>query len=197
MRTLIVYANYKENSFTSAIKDQVAETFHQNGHEVVIRNLYEIKFNPVLTKNDLESIENEIFPVDIMNEQKFIQWADLICFVYPIWWSGMPAILKGYLERVLVMGYAFEFKGDDVIPKLTNKKVAIFNSTGNKKVYKNEKHLEALNIITREAIFGFCGMKVIEHKYYQCCDKNNSVEVEKIMDDIKTTVETILKNNNF
>jgi hypothetical protein len=40
-------------------------------------------------------------------------------------------------------------------------------------------------------------MKVIEHKYYQCCDKNNSVEVEKIMDDIKTTVETILKNNNF
>lgn len=189
MKALIVYANYKENSFTSAIKDTLAETFHDEGYEVVIRNLYEIKFNPVLTKKDLESIEKEIFPVDIMNEQKFIQWADIICFVYPIWWSGMPAILKGYIERVLVMGYAFEFKGDEVIPKLKNKKVAIFNTTGTKQVYKNPKHIESLNIITRDAIFGFCGMEIIEHKYYQSVNKENQTEIQKIFEDIKTTVK--------
>ncbi|HNQ68615.1 MAG TPA: NAD(P)H-dependent oxidoreductase [Bacteroidales bacterium] len=185
MRALIIYANYKEPSFTSSIRDEIAETFHNNGHEVVVRDLYEIKFNPVLSKKDLESIANEVHPIDIMNEQKFIQWADIICFVYPIWWSGMPAILKGYIERVFVMGYAFEFKGDEVIPLLKNKKVAIFNTTSSKNVYKNDKSLEALNIITQDCIFGFCGMEVVEHKYFKAIIDASEKEKSKIFDEVK------------
>ncbi len=180
MKALIIYANYKENSFTSAIKDTLAEKFHNNGHEVVIRDLYEIKFNPVLSKTDLESIENEIFPVDIMNEQKFIKWADIICFVYPIWWSGMPAILKGYIERIFVQGYAFEFDGDIAIPKLVDKKVIIFNTTGSKNVLKDVKRIDALNTLTHECIFGFCGMKVVAHKYFGAVSKANDIEKKHI-----------------
>lgn len=185
MKALIIYANYKENSFTGAIKDTLAETFHNNGHEVVIRDLYDIKFNPVLSKKDLESIENEIFPIDIMNEQKFIQWADLICFVYPIWWSGMPAILKGYIERVFVQGYAFEFNQDIAIPKLNDKKVFIFNTTGSKNVLKDKNRIDALNTLTHECIFGFCGMKVVEHKYFAAVSKANEKEKEDIFKEVK------------
>lgn len=185
MRALIVYANYKEPSFTSNIRDVLAETFYNQGHEVVTRNLYEIKFNPVLSKKDLESIANEVFPVDIMNEQKFIQWADLICFVYPIWWSGMPAILKGYIERVFVMGYAFEFKGNSVIPLLNNKKVAIFNTTSPKDVYQDEESLNALNKITKDCIFGFCGMELVEHHYFKALSDEKEKEQAAVFKRVK------------
>lgn len=192
MKALIIYANYKEQSFTAAIRDRLAETFHQNGHEVVVRDLYEIKFNPVLSKRDLESIDNEIFPIDIMNEQKFIQWADLICFVYPIWWSGMPAILKGYVERVLVMGYAFEFAGDVVIPKLQNKKIAIFNTTGFKNVYKDKVKLDALNTITQDCIFGFCGMQTVEHKYFTAISKATEEDKKAIFEEVEAIATSLL-----
>lgn len=192
MKALIIYANYKEDSFTGAIKNTLAETFHKNGHEVVIRDLYEIKFNPVLSKKDLEAIEKEIFPIDIMNEQKFIQWADLICFVYPIWWSGMPAILKGYIERVFVQGYAFEFDQNDAIPKLTDKKIAIFNTTGSKKVLKDQKRIDALNTITRDCIFGFCGMQVIEHKYFTSISQASEKEKQRIFDEVRQIASQVL-----
>ncbi|HQL71338.1 MAG TPA: NAD(P)H-dependent oxidoreductase, partial [Bacteroidales bacterium] len=96
MNTLIVYANYKNHSLNFAIKEILANTLHENGHEVVVRDLYNIRFNPVLTRKDLEMIDQQMYPPDIMEEQQYIKRADLICFVYPIWWSGMPAILKGY-----------------------------------------------------------------------------------------------------
>lgn len=192
MKALIIYANYKENSFTGAIKDTLAETFHNNGHEVIVRDLYEIKFNPVLSKNDLESIDNDIFPIDIMNEQKFIKWADLICFVYPIWWSGMPAILKGYIERIFVQGYAFEFKDDHAIPKLDDKKVLIFNTTGSKNVLKDKNRIDALNTLTHDCIFGFCGMEVIEHKYFEAVSRTNDKQKEKIFAEVKEIATRVL-----
>jgi NAD(P)H dehydrogenase (quinone) len=192
MRALIIYANYKEQSFTAAIRDTLAETFHNNGHEVVVRDLYEIKFNPVLSKRDLESIDNEIFPVDIMNEQKFIQWADMICFVYPIWWSGMPAILKGYIERILVMGYAFDFVENEAVPKLKGKKIAIFNTTGSKNVYKDDARLEALNIITEECIFGFCGMETVAHKYFKAVSRATDDEKDAIFAEVREIATNLL-----
>jgi len=192
MKALIIYANYKEISFTAAIRDTLADSFHNNGHEVVVRDLYEIKFNPVLSKRDLESIEKEIFPEDIMNEQKFIKWADLICFVYPIWWSGMPAILKGYIERVFTMGYAFEFKGDEAFPLLKDKKIAIFNTTGSKNVYKDDNRLAALNTITQDCIFGFCGMVTVEHKYFKAVSKATDSEKAAIFAEIKEIATRLL-----
>ncbi len=194
MKILLIYANYKENSFTSSISNLVAETFHKNGHEVVIRNLYEIKFNPVLSKNDLESIEKEIFPYDIMQEQKFIQWADFICFVYPIWWSGMPAILKGYIERVFVQGYAFNFVDGEIIPKLSSKKIAIFNTTSLKNLYNSQKALDALNTITEDCVFGFSGMNTIAHKYFKAISKPSAKEIENSLNEVRTETEKILKS---
>ncbi len=166
MKTLIIYANYKENSFNAAIRDILADIFHQNGNEVVVRDLYEIQFNPVLSKEDLVSIDKEIFPADIMREQKFISRAELICFVYPIWWSGMPAILKGYIERVFTEKFAFKYEKGMPKPLLSGKKIMLFNTTGSKKIFKEKKLKDALNVITEDCIFKFCGMEIVEHKYF-------------------------------
>lgn len=192
MNTLIIYANYKEDSFTAAIRDTLSDIFHRNKNDVVVRDLYEIKFNPVLSKNDLESIDKEIFPVDIMREQKFIIWADLICFVYPIWWSGMPAILKGYIERVFTPGFAFDYESGLPRPLLTGKKLMLFNTTGSKKIFQDQKRKDALNVITEDCIFKFCGMDILEHQYFDAVSlvsKQKRQEYLQTVIDIASTVK--------
>ncbi|MFO7879673.1 MAG: NAD(P)H-dependent oxidoreductase [Bacteroidota bacterium] len=166
MNTLIIYAHYKEPSFNSAIRDVLAESFHDKGNEVIMRDLYNIKFNPVLSRKDLESIDEERYPTEITEEQKFIKRAELIVFVYPIWWSGMPAMLKGYIERVFLEGFAFKTKNGKARPLLTDKKVMLFNTTGSTEFFNTQKQRDALNEITEKCIFEFCGMEIINHTYF-------------------------------
>jgi NAD(P)H dehydrogenase (quinone) len=179
MNTLILYANYKKISFNSAIRDILAETFHKNGHEVVIRDLYDIKFNPVLSRGDLVSINQEIYPNEITEEQKFIKRADIIAIVYPIWWSGMPAILKGYIERVFLDGFAFRMKDGKSKPLLNDKKVMLFNTTGSSEFFNTKEQIDALNFITEKCIFEYCGMEIINHSYFKTVkDVGNTVRIE-------------------
>ena len=191
MNTLIIYANYKEESFTAAIRDTLADIFHQNNNHVVIRDLYEIKFNPVLSKTDLESIDKSIYPVDIMREQKFITWSELICFIYPLWWSGMPAILKGYIERIFLPGFAFEYNEGIPTPLLNGKKMMIFNTTGSKKVFQQQKLKDALNIITEDCIFKFCGMNIIEHKYFDAVSLVGDKTRQKYLNEVITIAKQV------
>ncbi len=190
MNTLIIYANYKDHSLNFEIKNILADTLHNNGHEVVVRDLYDIHFNPVLNKKDLQSIDQQVFPVDIMEEQQYIKRAELICFVYPIWWSGMPAILKGYIERVFLEGFAFEFKDSKPVPLLNNKKVILFNTTGSRIVFSSDDERKALDLITEKSIFNFCGMEVIGHYYF---DKVSLVSKE-IRDEYLEKVQEIAEN---
>ncbi len=190
MNTLIVYANYKNHSLNFAIKDILAETLHKNGHEVVVRDLYNIRFNPVLTKADLESIDKNIYPVDIMEEQRYIQRADMLFFVYPIWWSGMPAILKGYIERVFVDGFAFSYNQGIPNPLLTGKKAMLFNTTGSKIVLSTDEERKALSLITEKSIFNFCGIDVVEHHYFHAVSVVDAETRNSYLKQVKTIAES-------
>jgi NAD(P)H dehydrogenase (quinone) len=94
-RHLVVKALHRDKSFLSRGADKLTERLIENNEEVVVRDLYELNFNPVLTITDFESLEEGNIPVDIEREQIFIDQSDYIWFVFPIWWINMPAILKG------------------------------------------------------------------------------------------------------
>ena len=73
----------------------------EKGHEVRVRDLYELNFNPVLGASDFISFSQGNTPADIKEEQEHISWADSITFIYPVWWAGLPAILKDTLTVYL------------------------------------------------------------------------------------------------
>lgn len=79
------------------------------GHEVRLIHLSKLKFDPILHKGYLEIQELE---EDLKLAQKDILWAQHLVFVYPIWWGSVPALLKGFLDRVLLPGFAFKYKKD-------------------------------------------------------------------------------------
>ena len=136
--------------------------------DIILRDLYEIGFDPVLKAEDFLAFRKGKVPDDIAIEQEYIKWADLITFIYPIWWANMPAMLKGYCDRVLQHGFAYNMTDNGYpVPLLSGKKVIIINNMGHDyESYKKSGVLDAIILNTDDATFDFCGMDVLEHHFF-------------------------------
>ena len=111
MNHLIIFAHpNSERSFGRAIANRIEQISQEKGVNVFFRDLYEMNFNPILSHEELQNTNKGIIPEDIQQEHDFILQADLITLVYPLWWMGFPAILKGYLDRVLSHGLPIKRK---------------------------------------------------------------------------------------
>jgi NAD(P)H dehydrogenase (quinone) len=136
-------------------------------NEVIIRNLYEIGFNPVLSADDFSSLADNKTPSDILIEQGHVKWAEHIIFVFPVWWGGMPAIMKGYIDRVFAEGFAYEYvdsgsNGDGLLSYL---KGSMICATGlSSEDFKDSQN--AMKVIAEKTIFGFTGIKPCKQLFY-------------------------------
>lgn len=122
-KILIVHAHPETKSLTSALKDHAVEVLSEAGHEVQVSDLYGIGWNAVAGWPDFpeaDRSERLVYGLasgqayasgqqsaDVAAEQRKLLWADAVVFSFPMWWFGMPAILKGWVERVFAYGLAY------------------------------------------------------------------------------------------
>lgn len=135
MRALVVYCHPREGSFTSAVRDTVLGHLNAIGAEVRMIDLYGRSFDPILSATEHEGYENcpeNCAPVQ--QDVDDIRWCDTLIFVYPTWWYGLPAILKGWLDRVLLPDVAFMMPNSDsptIRPGLQHiERLAVFTTCG-------------------------------------------------------------------
>ncbi len=108
MRALVVYCHPKADSFNAAVKDLVLQKLHAAGAEVRLCDLYANGFQPVLTTPEWEGYLTCPQNCDpVADDVASLRWCDTLIFVYPTWWYGLPAMLKGWLDRVMLPGVAF------------------------------------------------------------------------------------------
>jgi NAD(P)H dehydrogenase (quinone) len=174
MKTLVIYAHPDHESHAQITLKLVEEKLKSKKETYEVLDLYKIKFNPVLSSADLYESKTKGPAKDVVKMQQKITNSDHLIVIYPIWWNGMPAILKGFIDRVFSSGYAFKYVG--VMPQglLKGKKATVFVSTGSKKLITC---LFLGNRFKKNAIidiFGFCGIKTkVYHvdKAYELNDK--------------------------
>ncbi|GJM62823.1 NAD(P)H-dependent oxidoreductase [Persicobacter diffluens] len=168
MKHLVIIAHPNPTSLSFAYVDQIVKTTEENGHEVEVRNLYDIGFKATLDATDFGAFQQGESPEDIAKEQQWIKWADTISFVYPIWWTGMPAILKGYFDRVFAYGFAYSVNEDGSYNQhLSDKKVLVFNNHGAPAEYYDSAGFhDAFLKTSDEGIFNFTGMEVLKHHFF-------------------------------
>ena len=134
MRALVVYCHPKETSFTAAVRDVVLDRLATAGADVRLRDLYAEGFDPRLTAADLDAYVDETRNgATLRGEIDDLRWCDTLIFVYPTWWYGLPAVLKGWLDRVLVPGVAFLMpeSGGTIRPGLTHiTRLGVFTTCG-------------------------------------------------------------------
>ncbi|TVQ14917.1 MAG: flavodoxin family protein [Bacteroidetes bacterium] len=177
MKVLIIYSNHHEGNFNWQLLEKLKDSLLHNGHELVVRDLYQLDFDPVLRTKDFEMISSGNIPADIEKEQSFVSWADAMIFIYPVWWGGMPAIVKGYIDKVFSWGFAYKSNGKGVYPLLTGKNVIVMNSLGQSRSEYEKGMFQAMNLINVEGVFGFCGINVASQLYFSSI--HNITEQEK------------------
>ncbi|QBR01586.1 NAD(P)H-dependent oxidoreductase [Paraburkholderia pallida] len=123
MKVLIVHAHPEPKSFSSALKDTAIEVFREGGHDVQVSDLYAMGFNPVASVDDFgnranpdycvyaleqrHGVSNGTISPDIQRELDKLMQCDLLVLNFPVFWFSTPAILKGWLDRVLVSGTVY------------------------------------------------------------------------------------------
>jgi NAD(P)H dehydrogenase (quinone) len=167
MKYLIIYAHPNSASFSSSLIKALSEHLASKGNEVKIRDLYAIGFNPVLSADDFSSLADNQTPEDIAVEQEYVKWAEHIIFAFPVWWGGMPAIMKGYIDRVLAEGFAYKYadegsNGDGLLSYL---KGSMICATGlSSEDFEDSQN--AMKVIAEKTIFGFTGIKPYKQLFY-------------------------------
>ena len=123
MNALVVYCHPVEGSFCSAMRDAAISGLRAAGHTVDLIDLAAEHFNPVMSTSEWNTYQqgNGDVPVGLERDVALVKSAEIIVFVYPTWWGGLPAQLKGWLERVMLPGTAFVFnENNKVRPGLRN-----------------------------------------------------------------------------
>lgn len=187
MNYLIIYAHPNPKSFCHAIKEEIQTQIKSQGGEYTVRDLYEMGFTPILSSGDFVQFLQHKTPIDIHNEQELIRNADTMIFIYPVWWFNMPAILKGYIDRVFSRGFAYDAKGPLIIGLLKGKRAMVFNTTGGPRfAYYLFGYKSAIKTCIDIGIFKFCGIKVILHKFFYAVPVITDAVRKKMLASIKS-----------
>ena len=144
-KALVIYAHPYEKSFCHAVKERVVKALEKTGKEYHLIDLYADfskeatdRFDPILTAADLK-----LYPAGETNDPQvpryldLLKQTDLLIIVFPVWWGLMPAVLKGFFDKVLLPGQAYQRKKSGLLsPMLANiKKALIFNTLGGPTFY--------------------------------------------------------------
>jgi NAD(P)H dehydrogenase (quinone) len=141
MNIHIVFAHPNIASFNGAMRNVAIETFTEMGHQVTTADLFQSKFKASADAEDFVELyhddffdiqveqsaatQRQTFTPDILEQHRLLSQADLIIFQFPLWWYSMPAPLKGYIDRVFSMGWAYG--GGKA---LAGKKILVSTTTG-------------------------------------------------------------------
>ena len=133
MRVAVILAHPNPDSFAHELARRAAVGLVAGGHDVELVDLHALGFRAAMSTEEREAYHSESPILDpiVQEHADLVRSADTLVFVYPTWWSGLPAILKGWLERVLVPGVGFRFdeRSGKIRPGLTNVRRLIGIST--------------------------------------------------------------------
>ena len=189
MKNLVIYAHPTVPCFNEKVVEKVLETAKAKGDEVILRNLYEMNFNPVLSAEDMADLQKGIVPEDIKKEQDYIREADIMTVIFPIWWADMPAIMKGYIDRVFSYGFAYAYDENGPVPLLKGKKVIIITSTGGAEAMYEQSGMKAAQANTIDGNkFAFCGIEVLEHKYFHGNPMTTPEKIPAYMEEVEALI---------
>ena len=124
---------------------------------------------------------------DVAIEQSFISWAECITFIYPIWWTGLPGILKGYIDRVFSYGFAYSYSSGLQEGLLSGKQSMIINTQGKShSEYQSNDMQNALSLTSDTGIYNYCGLEVKQHLYFDNADRATEDGIDQFKELIKT-----------
>ena len=193
MKISIILAHPNEGSFNHAIAHTAEQQLKKNGHEPIIHDLYREKFDPILA---VEEIPADVsLPEDIANHCREIAEAEGIIIIHPNWWGQPPAILKGWVDRVLRPGVGYEFlegdSGEGVPNGLIKARMAMVFNTSNT---ENQREMnifgDPLETIWRNCVFGLCGTANFYRRTFSVVVTSTVSQRKQWLNEVRKSIDT-------
>lgn len=210
MKILIVIAHPEPKSFNAAMYQEAIKTLEKNGHEVKTSDLYQMDFNPVSGRENFTAVknaayfsqqaeehfahENNGFASDILAEQEKVLWCDLMIWQFPLWWFSVPAILKGWVDKVFAMGKFYDNGRIYDNGLLKGKKALLSLTTGGpEKNYITTKYGSIDQILhpIHTGILKFVGFSVLKSEIIFSIERTNDEERKEILERWSTRLKNI------
>jgi len=187
MKVYMVIGHQRRGSFCHAIAAAALEELRAGGHEVVYHDLYEEGFDPILPH---EEIPKESRPSPAIKQHcNEVAAADGLVVVHPNWWSQPPAILKGWMDRVLRQGVGYEFaEGGAVIGLLEGKRALVLSTSNTPRKVELELFGDPLENLWKNCVFGFCGVKVVHRRNFESIVLSTPQQRQEWLAEVRQTV---------
>ncbi|MDM5296947.1 NAD(P)H-dependent oxidoreductase [Bacillus pumilus] len=187
MNHLIIFA-HPQQSLNQTLLDLVVSTLLTNGHDVTVRDLYALNFQP-----ELSTEHNGDVPKNVQTEQMLIQKADVLTFIFPIWWTGLPTILKNYVEHVFSEGFAYRITEHGFENLLRHKKGVIINTHDAPRTFldSNLTVTSSHHMTTDTDVFHFIGVEPVERLLFSSMDQAPADYIHEILQETKETVDQL------
>lgn len=168
MHILAVYAHPSPKCFNRSVLETLVDVAREKDHETTVLDLYAESFDPVLSETDFETFNRGVTPADIKAMQDRVAAANVVAFIHPLWWFGMPAILKGWIDRVFSYGFAYGHDSRGVKPLLAGKKAIVVNSAGGAEgpSYDATGFKDAIVKLNDQGIYEFVGLDIILRRMF-------------------------------
>jgi len=169
MNILVLLAHPDSGSFNHAIAGTVCTRIEENGHRLIFHDLYREQFDPVLPATEIPA--DAELPTTIATHCSELAAADGIVIIHPNWWGQPPAVLKGWVDRVIRPGVAYRFREGDAgegipVGLLKARSAVVFNTANTPAQRERTVFKDPLELLWRECIFDLCGVSEFYRKMF-------------------------------
>lgn len=198
MKVLVILGHPDSKSFNHAIAQTCKSRLEENGHSVVFHDLYQEGFNPLLDAHEIPK-HGEIDDVIKSHCDDLIS-SDGIIIVHPNWWGQPPAILKGWIDRVIRPGIAYGFEegdnGEGTPVGLLKANIAlVFNTANTSEEREHNIFKDPLDTIWRNCIFDLCGVKQFGRRMFRIVVTSDLIQRKIWLNDVETMIDKYFPKN--
>jgi len=188
MKILLIIGHSKPHSFNHAIAEKSALVLKELGHEVLFRDLYQEHFDPVMPTGEENLPENELSE-QIQHHIRDFKEADGVIIVHPNWWGGPPAILRGWVDRVIRTGSCYNFTKEGVVSYVGGKIVQIFSTSNTPRDVELQVYGDPIETFWKTVVFGLLGTKSFERRNFESIVLSTSEERQSWLAEVESTLK--------
>lgn len=194
MKLSVILAHPDKGSFNRAIAERAVAALHGNSHEVKFHDLYAERFDPILPTDEIP--RKATLPDQVAEHCREIASVDGIVVVHPNWWGQPPAILKGWIDRVVRPDVAYKFlegdSGDGVpIGLLKARTALVFNTANTSEQRERAIFGDPLETLWKNCVFGLCGVDTFYRKTFAVMVTSTSEQRAQWLQEVEDTVNRL------
>jgi len=188
MKILLIIGHPRPKSFNHAIAETAVTVLKTLGHEVIVRDLYQERFDPVLPVGE-EHLPEEELPNYLQEHLRNFKESDGVVFIHPNWWGGPPAILRGWVDRVVRTNSCYKFTPEGVVSYVGGKTVQVFSTSNTPRDVELKVYGDPIESFWKVVVFGLLGTKSFERRNFESVVMSNLDERKGWLAEVETILQ--------